>query len=119
MSPHWYRKLMEQTAQHYNIPTNIPFGDLDEDSKDIILNGSGSTIINFEFISETGSLYQYNKPWEECLWRDFRKPTLRPPQTEQGRLIACMNDEDCPSCNGEKLNDAARMVTVGAKDSRK
>ena len=57
-------KLMEQTAQHYNIPTNLPFGDLDEDSKDIILNGSGSTIINFEFISETGSLYQYNKPWE-------------------------------------------------------
>ena len=26
-----------------------------------------------------------------------------------------MNDEPCPSCNGEKLNPAARGVTVGGK----
>ena len=115
MSPHWYRKLMEQTAQHYNIPTNIPFGDLDEDSKDIIMNGSGSTIINFEFISETGSLYQYNKPWEGVYGRLQKTYTETTSDRTRSRLIACMNDEDCPSCNGEKLNDAARMVTVGGK----
>ena len=115
MSPHWYRKLMEQTAQHYNIPTNIPFGDLDDDSKDIIMNGSGSTIINFEFISESGSLYQYNKPWEGVYGRLQKTYTETTSDRTRSRLIACMNDEDCPSCNGEKLNDAARMVTVGGK----
>ena len=49
MSPHWYRKLMEQTAKHYGIPTNIPFSQLDDDAQDILMNGSGSTIYHFEF----------------------------------------------------------------------
>ena len=64
MSPHWYRKLMEQTAYHYGIPTNIPYSQLDDDAQDIMMNGSGSTIIHFEFTSETGSQYKYSKPWE-------------------------------------------------------
>ena len=115
MSPHWYRKLMEQTAEHYGIPTNIPFSDLDEDSKDIMLNGSGSTIIHFEFQSETGSLYQYSKPWEGVYGRLQKTYTETSSDRTRNRLIACMNDEDCTACNGEKLNDAARMVTVGNK----
>ncbi len=37
----WYRSQMTQTSDHFGIPTDVPFGDLDEDSKDIMLNGSG------------------------------------------------------------------------------
>ena len=31
MSPHWYRKLMEQTAHHYGRPTNIRYWQVDDD----------------------------------------------------------------------------------------
>ena len=115
MSPHWYRKLMEQTAYHYGIPTNIPFGDLDDDSQDIILNGSGSTIIHFEFLSESGSQYKYSKPWEGVFARLQKTYTETTSERTRSRLISFMNDEPCPSCNGEKLNPAARGVTVGGK----
>ena len=115
MSPHWYRKLMEQTAKHYGIPTNVPFSELDEDSKDILMNGSGSTIIHFEFRSETGSQYNYSKPWEGVFGRLQKTYTETTSDRTRGRLIACMNDEDCPDCNGEKLNPAARQVTVAGK----
>ena len=115
MSPHWYRKLMEQTAHHYGIPTNIPFGDLDDDSQDIILNGSGSTIIHFEFLSESGSQYKYSKPWEGVFARLQKTYTETTSERTRSRLISFMNDEPCPSCNGEKLNPAARGVTVGGK----
>ncbi len=104
MSPHWYRKLMEQTANHYDIPTNIPFSELDEDSKDILLNGSGSTIINFEFKSESGSQYKYSKPWEGVIGRLQKTYTETTSERTRSRLIACMNDEPCSECNGEKLN---------------
>ena len=106
---------MEQTAQHYGIPTNIPFSDLDDDSQDIILNGSGSTIIHFEFRSETGSQYNYSKPWEGVFGRLQKTYTETTSERTRSRLIACMNDEDCPDCNGEKLNAAARQVTAGGK----
>ena len=115
MSPHWYRKLMEQTAYHYGIPTNIPFGDLDDDSQDIILNGSGSTIIHFEFLSESGSQYKYSKPWEGVFARLQKTYTETTSERTRSRLISFMNDEPCPACNGEKLNPAARGVTVGGK----
>ena len=113
MSPHWYRKLMEQTANHYGIPTNIPYKDLDDDAQDILMNGSGSTIINFEFVSETGSQYKYNKPWEGVYSRLQKTYTETTSERTRSRLISCMTDEDCPDCNGEKLNPAARNVTVG------
>ena len=115
MSPHWYRKLMEQTAKHYGIPTNIPFSQLDDDAQDILMNGSGSTIIHFEFTSETGSQYKYSKPWEGVYGRLQKTYTETTSERTRSRLIACMNDEPCVECNGEKLNPAASRVTVGGK----
>ena len=54
---------MIQTCQHYGIPIDIPFQELDEDDRDILLNGSGSTPINFQFTSQKGGSYRMNKPW--------------------------------------------------------
>ena len=115
MSPHWYRKLMEQTAYHYGIPTNIPYSQLDDDARDIMMNGSGSTIIHFEFTSESGSQYKYSKPWEGVYGRLQKTYTETTSDRTRSRLIACMNDEPCSACNGEKLNPAASRVTVGGK----
>lgn len=115
MSPHWYRKLMEQTAYHYGIPTNIPYSQLDDDARDIMMNGSGSTIIHFEFTSESGSQYKYSKPWEGVYGRLQKTYTETTSDRTRSRLIACMNDEPCSACDGEKLNPAASRVTVGGK----
>ena len=113
MSPHWYRKLLEQTCYHYGIDTTIPFGELDPDDQDIILNGSGSTVIEFEFVSETGSEYRYSKPWEGVFSRLHKTYSETTSDRTRSRLINCMLDEKCSSCDGEKLNVAARAVTVG------
>lgn len=113
MSPHWYRRLLEQVSEHYNIPTDVPWKDLDEDDQDILLHGSGSTIIHFLFESEKGSSYRMNRPWEGIIPRLERTYTETTSNRTRARLIACMNDEPCPECGGAKLNPAARNVTVG------
>ena len=69
MSPSWYRRLLEQVCQHYGISRNTPFELLDEDDKDILLHGSGSTVINFHFESDNGSVYKMNRPWEGIIAR--------------------------------------------------
>ena len=111
MSPSWYRKLLE-CVEHYNISTTLPLQMLDEDEKDILLYGWGSTVIHYEFTSENGSQYKYSKPWEGIVPR-LKKPCWNDVERTRNRLISCMTDLDCPSCQGEKLNDAARYVTVG------
>jgi len=113
MSPSWYRKLMEATCHHYGISTNLPFELLEEDEQDILLYGSGSTIIHYEFTSENGSQYKYSKPWEGIIPRLQKTYVETTSNRTRNRLINCMTDLPCNDCNGEKLNPAARFVTVG------
>ena len=113
MSPSWYRKLLECTCDHYGISTTLPFEMLDEDEKDILLYGSGSTVIHYEFTSENGSQYKYSKPWEGIVPRLEKTYAETTSERTRNRLIACMTDLDCSACGGEKLNQAARYVTVG------
>jgi len=109
----WYRKQMTQVCQHYGISSNIPFGDLDDDSKDVLLYGTGSTAINFEFTSEKGSAYKMTRPWEGVFARIRRTYTETASDRTRSRLASYMTDEHCPDCNGRKLNRAVSGVTVG------
>jgi len=112
MSPSWYRKMMIQVADYYGIPTDVPFSELDEDQRDIQLYGSGSTIIDFEFKSEKGSVYRMQRAWEGVIPRLTRTFTETNSERTRHRMMAFMTDEDCLECNGEKLNPAARGVLV-------
>jgi len=109
----WYKKQMMQTCFHYQIPINVPFNDLDEDHKDILLHGSGSTAINFEFNSDGGSSYKMAKPWEGVFSRLNRTYTDTSSDRTRNRLTSYMTDEPCLDCNGKKLNPAVSKVIVG------
>jgi len=109
----WYRSQMTQTCDHFGIPTDVPFGELDEDSRDIMLNGSGGEVINFEFNSEKGSSYTMSRPWEGVFSRLARTYKDTSSERTRSRLTSFMTDEPCSNCRGDKLNDAVCKVTVG------
>lgn len=109
----WYKTQMRQVCEHYGIPSNTPFGELDEDAKDILLHGTGSTAINFEFTSEKGSAYHMTRPWEGVFARIRRTYTDTTSDRTRSRLASYMTDEHCPECDGRKLNRAVSGVTVG------
>ena len=109
----WYRSQMTQTCDHFGIPTDVPFGELDEDSRDIMLNGSGGEVINFEFNSEKGSSYTMSRPWEGVFSRLARTYKDTSSERTRSRLSSFMTDEPCSNCRGDKLNDAVCKVTVG------
>ena len=109
----WYRSQMTQVCEHYGIPSEVPFGELDEDAKDILLHGSGSTAINFQFNSDKGSSYNMTRPWEGVFARIRRTYTETSSDRTRSRLSSYMTDEHCMECNGRKLNNAVSGVTVG------
>ena len=109
----WYRSQMTQVCEHYGISSSIPFGELDDDAKDILLNGSGSTAINFQFTSDKGSSYNMTRPWEGVFARIRRTYTETSSDRTRSRLASYMTDEHCTDCNGRKLNNAVSGVTVG------
>ena len=109
----WYRSQMTQTCEHFGIPTDVPFGELDDDSRDIMLNGSGGESIDFEFNSEKGSSYTMSRPWEGVFSRLARTYKDTSSERTRSRLSSFMTDEPCTNCLGDKLNDAVCKVTVG------
>ena len=109
----WYKSQMVQVCNHYSIPVDVPFQDLDEDQKDILLNGTGSTTIGFHFQSDKGSSYRMNRPWEGVFARLRRTLTDTSSDRTRSRLAAYMTDEPCSDCGGMKLNPAVSKVTVG------
>ncbi|MBT4060095.1 MAG: excinuclease ABC subunit UvrA [Euryarchaeota archaeon] len=109
----WYRSQMCQVAEKYNFETDIPYSQLDDDAKDILLNGSGSTEITFKFESEKGSVYQMVKPWEGVFNRLMRTYRETDSDRNRNRLQSYMVDQPCTECDGQKLNPAVRSVTVG------
>ena len=104
---------MTQTCEHFGIPTDVPFGELDDDSRDIMLNGSGGESIDFEFNSEKGSSYTMSRPWEGVFSRLARTYKDTSSERTRSRLSSFMTDEPCTNCLGDKLNDAVCKVTVG------
>ena len=109
----WYKSLMRQTCAHYGVDIHTPFCELDDDARDILLNGSGSTAIAYEFTSKKGSSYQMYRPWEGVYTRLERTFTETSSERTRNRLLAYMTDEPCLACNGAKLNPAVRGVFVG------
>ena len=109
----FHRKRMCQVLEHYNKLTNIPFSELDEDAQDILLYGSGSTSIYFQFNSEKGSVYQMTKPWEGVFNKLMRTYRETDSERNRSRLQSYMVDQPCVNCNGQKLNKAVRSVTIG------
>ena len=109
----WYRTQMTQTCEHFGIPHDVPFGQLDSDAQGILLNGSGEVDINFNFVSRKGSSYQMVRPWEGVFPRLRRTYTDTSSNRTRSRLTSYMTDEPCSDCGGKKLNSAVSMVTVG------
>ena len=109
----WYRNQMKQVAERYGFSFDIPFSDLDDDSKDILLNGSGSTEIVFKFKGEKGPGYQIVKPWEGVFNRLMKTYRETDSERNRNRLQSYMIDQPCVECNGQKMNPAVRAVTVG------
>ena len=110
----WYRTQMIQVCEHYDIPTDVPFSDLDKESQEILLHGSGTTEIQFLFQNDRGSSYQMVRPWEGVFKRLERTFTDTSSERNRNRLISYMTDDPCTGCSGQKLNPAVRAVTVGA-----
>jgi len=99
-------------AAHLGIDTRVPFNDLPESARKVMLYGSGRDKIRFDF--KTGAQSRIvERPFEGVipnLERRYRESTSDDVREELSRYI---NSVDCPDCHGSRLNRAARHVLVG------
>ncbi len=109
----FYWQMIEALASHFSFKTDAPFKKLTKNVRDIILYGSADEEIKFSYSSETGERTRTQvKPFEgviPTLTRRYRETESSHVRDELAKL---QSSQTCDTCNGSRLNEAARHVLV-------
>ncbi len=111
----YYFQLIQCLAAHYDFDIEVSWEALSETTQQVLLYGSGDEEINFEYLTGRGATVRRTHSFEGIL------PNLerRYKETESGmvreELAKYLSVQPCPSCQGTRLNKAARNVFVMEK----
>ncbi len=111
----WYFSMLQSLAKHYKFDSELPYSELPERIREILLHGSGEESIQFSYTTGNGASIRRKHPFEGIL------PNLerRYRETDSGmvreELARFLSSQPCPECAGTRLNTAARHVYVSDK----
>jgi excinuclease ABC subunit A len=106
---------LKSLAEHFDIDISVPYEDLPEDFKDVILYGTGDEKIHFVYESSTGKR-TFDAPFEgviNTLERRYRETSSNGMREFYEYY---MSSADCPECNGARLSKEALAVTINGKN---
>lgn len=124
MSPGWTvrgkdnsmaRMYFNGLAKHYGFDINTPVRELPENIINVLLYGSGTEKIKYEYSREYGS-GSYSTPFEGIipnLERRYRETTSEWSKSDIERY---MSEDICPDCHGDRLKPEILAVTVGGQN---
>ena len=107
-----FRMYFEALAQKYHFSLTAPVSELSPEAMDVILYGTKGEKLRMTYNRGSG-MGVLEQPFEGILNNISRR--FRETQSDAARkeLEECMATAPCPQCNGERLSDIARAVTVG------
>ncbi len=110
-----YMQTIGALSKHYGFKTDMPFDNLPDGAKDVVLYGTKGAKIKFVYQDE-GRRYETTKPFEGVipnLQRRYRETESTWMREELGKY---MSDARCETCRGKRLKPEALSVRVGDMD---
>ena len=107
-----FRMYFEALAQKYHFSLTAPVSELSEDAMDVILNGTRGEKLRMSYNRGNG-MGVLEQPFEGILNNISRRYRETQSDAVRKELEECMASASCPQCNGNRLSDIARAVTVG------
>ncbi len=109
----YYYSMLTSLAKHYAFKLDTPFNKLPKKLQNIILNGSGDEEIKFTYAAQDGGRTITKKyPFEGVIPNMERRYQTTESDWIREDLAKYLSQQPCPSCNGSRLNEAARNVFV-------
>ncbi len=111
----YYFQMLQSLAAHFGFDVELPFGELDPQIQDVILNGSPDEV-KFSYQNERGDQRVQKHPFEGILpnlkrrYRDTESSVVRE------ELAKFLSDQPCQTCQGDRLNEAARHVFITGRN---
>ena len=115
-SGHLRRSVIAGLAEAYEFDPNTPWGELEEDTRQAIIHGSGAMKIRFPYKSGAGSFDGYYEDhWEGVLVNVERRYSETQSKTVRNQLDEYMSTLECSACDGSRLKDVSRAVTIAGR----
>ncbi|MFC1567305.1 excinuclease ABC subunit UvrA [Thermodesulfobacteriota bacterium] len=105
-------EFLDALTGHYDVDIYMPYKDLPEHFKNVLLYGSGNERITFYF-ERQNRRFTYKKHFEGIIPNLERRYLETESYQAREEIKRYMNFLPCPECGGTKLNRASRSVRVG------
>ena len=112
----FFYDMLQSLAEHYGFNLETTYHELTDEVKNIILHGSGTEKIAFNYVGERGKNTVREHPFEGVLPNLERRYRETDSVLVREELAKYLNNQACPECAGTRLRREARHVTVGEKN---
>lgn len=109
----FYFQMLTSLAEHFGFDVEAPFASLSSKHQKVVLYGSGKEQVRFTHLTENGKHSRESvRPFEGIIPTLERRYRETESQLVRDDLAKLMSSQPCQSCNGARLNEAARHVYV-------
>jgi excinuclease ABC subunit A len=113
----WYQRALDCVCKHYKQKPTTPWSKLPGDFRDIVLYGSGTEAIQFDYSSKQGkSSYKTKRPFEGVIPNLERRFRETGSNAQREKLSQFMAARPCPECKGGRLRPESLAVRVTGKN---
>jgi excinuclease ABC subunit A len=111
----YYYQMIQSLASHYDFDIEMPFDQLSKKLQDVVLHGSGKEKIEFFYANSRGMQIKKLHRFEGVLPNLERRYRETESSAVREELARFLNSQNCPDCDGTRLNRAARHVFVAGQ----
>ncbi len=109
----YHRRLLEAVAEANGIDTGVPWRDLPQGGKELLLEGTGDQRHTISYRNRFGRLRKYTVRFDGMLHSLQRRYENTDSENTRDRVEALMALRPCPACHGARLRPESLAVTVG------
>lgn len=112
----YYFSMLESLAKHYQFDLEMPFGELPQDMRHILLYGSGDDKIEFHYIRPHGDSLFKRHTFEGIIPNMQRRYRESESSMMREELAKYLSSRPCETCEGARLRLEARHVFIDNKN---
>ena len=108
----YYFQMINSLASHYKFDVDVPFKELPDDIRDVILYGSDDVEIKFEYLRGGKKPIIRIHAFEGVIPNLQRRYLESESSMVREELLKYQQHKPCPTCSGTRLNESARNVQI-------
>ncbi|NDJ54575.1 MAG: excinuclease ABC subunit UvrA [Chloroflexi bacterium] len=108
----YFRQLVTAVCAEFDIPMDVPWEELSDKQRNILLFGAPKRDIQVSYRNRDGDLRRYKTRYEGVIGNLQRRYRESSSDYVRQQIEGMMREQPCPSCHGQRLNPVARAVTV-------